>query len=216
MMFRIVFWDVLLCKMIVDRRFRGAYCLHHEWQSFYTAVHPRRQFWTSYSPPWELEISHTMKWWNTHKISLAVLCAVAAQTGIWNKWMSTSRGYETSECQRHVGMKQVNVNVTCVWNKWMSTSRGYETSECQRHVGMKQVSVNVTWIWNKWMSTSRVYETSECQRHVGMHAVVSPNTSQGRDTARQAYSKWDEAYSYFVTRLKCTLNCQWIRFFSWK
>jgi hypothetical protein len=47
--------------MIVDRRFRGAYCLHHlwnvGWQSFYTAVHPRRQIWTSYSPPWELEIS---------------------------------------------------------------------------------------------------------------------------------------------------------------
>jgi len=29
MMFRIVFWDVLPCKIIVDRRFRGAYCLHH-------------------------------------------------------------------------------------------------------------------------------------------------------------------------------------------
>jgi hypothetical protein len=30
MMFRIVFWDVLPCKIIVDRRFRGAYCLHHQ------------------------------------------------------------------------------------------------------------------------------------------------------------------------------------------
>jgi hypothetical protein len=29
MKFRIVFWDVLPCKMIVDRRFRGACCLHH-------------------------------------------------------------------------------------------------------------------------------------------------------------------------------------------
>jgi hypothetical protein len=119
-MFRIVFWDVLPCKIIVDRRFRGTYCLHHQgwvslarkdrvyvgvqwtgltwfltyrlsfpidqpntldsyitaflslipddggstylWnvarQLFYTAVHPRRQFWTSYSPPWELGISH--------------------------------------------------------------------------------------------------------------------------------------------------------------
>jgi hypothetical protein len=27
--FRCVFWDVLPCKMIVDRRFRGAYCVHH-------------------------------------------------------------------------------------------------------------------------------------------------------------------------------------------
>jgi hypothetical protein len=26
-------------------------------QLFYTVVHPTRQFWTSYSPPWELEIS---------------------------------------------------------------------------------------------------------------------------------------------------------------
>jgi hypothetical protein len=30
MMFRTVFWDVLPCKMIVDRRLRGAYCLHHQ------------------------------------------------------------------------------------------------------------------------------------------------------------------------------------------
>jgi hypothetical protein len=29
MMFRVVFWDILSCKMIADRRFRGAYCLHH-------------------------------------------------------------------------------------------------------------------------------------------------------------------------------------------
>jgi hypothetical protein len=30
-------------------------------QLFYTAVHPRRQYWTSYSLPWELEISHNIK-----------------------------------------------------------------------------------------------------------------------------------------------------------
>jgi hypothetical protein len=29
-MFRVVFWDILPCKMIVDRHFRGAYCLHHQ------------------------------------------------------------------------------------------------------------------------------------------------------------------------------------------
>jgi hypothetical protein len=40
--FRAVFRDILPCKIIVDRRFRGAYCLHHQ----------------GYSPPWELEISH--------------------------------------------------------------------------------------------------------------------------------------------------------------
>jgi hypothetical protein len=30
MKFRIVFWDVLLCKIIVDRRFRAVCCLHHQ------------------------------------------------------------------------------------------------------------------------------------------------------------------------------------------
>jgi len=30
-------------------------------QSIYTAVQPRRQLWTSYSPPWELEISQSYK-----------------------------------------------------------------------------------------------------------------------------------------------------------
>jgi hypothetical protein len=74
--FRFVFWDVLPCKIIVDRRFRGTCCLHHHhrpddggstylWnvgpQLFYMAVHPRRQIWTSHSLPWELEISHTRK-----------------------------------------------------------------------------------------------------------------------------------------------------------
>jgi hypothetical protein len=30
MKFRIVFWDVLPCRIIVDRRFRGKCCLHHQ------------------------------------------------------------------------------------------------------------------------------------------------------------------------------------------
>jgi hypothetical protein len=56
MKFRIVFWDVLPCKIIVDRRFRCTCCLMMEAartsetyvgrKLFYTAVHPKRQFWT--------------------------------------------------------------------------------------------------------------------------------------------------------------------------
>jgi hypothetical protein len=30
MKFRFVFWDVMPCKIIVDRRFRGTCCLHHQ------------------------------------------------------------------------------------------------------------------------------------------------------------------------------------------
>jgi hypothetical protein len=50
MMFRVVFWDILPCKMVVDRRFRGDGGSTNLWnfdrQSFYTAVYPRRQLWT--------------------------------------------------------------------------------------------------------------------------------------------------------------------------
>jgi hypothetical protein len=30
MKFRFVFWEVLPCKIIFDRRFRGTFCLHHQ------------------------------------------------------------------------------------------------------------------------------------------------------------------------------------------
>jgi hypothetical protein len=49
--------NVLVCSELSS----GMYC-RVKWgrQSSYTAVHPRRQFWTSYSPPCELEISQTV------------------------------------------------------------------------------------------------------------------------------------------------------------
>jgi hypothetical protein len=43
MKFKIVFWDVLPCKMIVDRRFRGTYCLHHPDDFKFS----RRRVWSS-------------------------------------------------------------------------------------------------------------------------------------------------------------------------
>jgi hypothetical protein len=50
-MFRIAFWDVLPCKMIVDRGFRGAYCLHHQgWVRRTTSLSLLS---------WDTDISHT-------------------------------------------------------------------------------------------------------------------------------------------------------------
>jgi hypothetical protein len=52
MKFKIVFWDVLPCKIILDRRFRGTCCFHQHVPLkrrstiFYTEVYPRRKFWT--------------------------------------------------------------------------------------------------------------------------------------------------------------------------
>jgi hypothetical protein len=58
MKFRIVFWDVLPCKIIVDQRFRRTCCLHLQGWSLISR-HPRRQFWSSY-------------WINSRKYSFAL------------------------------------------------------------------------------------------------------------------------------------------------
>jgi hypothetical protein len=42
-MFRAVFWVILPCKMIVDRRFRGAYCLHHQYNREDSSEHHTRR-----------------------------------------------------------------------------------------------------------------------------------------------------------------------------
>jgi hypothetical protein len=35
-----VFWDIAPCSHVeVDRRFRGAYCLHHQWALMMETVH---------------------------------------------------------------------------------------------------------------------------------------------------------------------------------
>jgi hypothetical protein len=92
-MFRIVFWDVLPCKIIVGRRFRGAYCLHHRSvDNFYTAVHPRRQFWTSYSPPWELEIAHVLllfaSLWTFLNKHVEDYSHSRVVDGTWGEWLA--------------------------------------------------------------------------------------------------------------------------------
>jgi hypothetical protein len=89
MMFRFVFWGVLPCKIIVDRRFRGTCCLHHQgpddggitylWnvsrQLIYTAVHPRRQISSSSGglrqckrprAHWQLQLLSLLVAWQEH------------------------------------------------------------------------------------------------------------------------------------------------------
>jgi hypothetical protein len=76
--FHAVLWNVDNNQELVQRNFDSRVVIissahiipddggsTHLWnvgrQLFYTAVHPRRQLWTSYSPPWELEISQKLK-----------------------------------------------------------------------------------------------------------------------------------------------------------
>jgi hypothetical protein len=54
--FRIVFWDDDGGSMYLWNVGR---------QLFYTALHPRRQFWTSYSPLWELTCGLLQTTWRT-------------------------------------------------------------------------------------------------------------------------------------------------------
>jgi hypothetical protein len=48
MKFRFVFWDVLPCKITVDRRFRGTCCLHHQFNLVtvaWTFLYSRNKKW---------------------------------------------------------------------------------------------------------------------------------------------------------------------------
>jgi hypothetical protein len=47
MMFRVVFWDILPCIMIIPDDGGSTHLWNVGQQSFYTAVYPRRQLWTS-------------------------------------------------------------------------------------------------------------------------------------------------------------------------
>jgi hypothetical protein len=44
MKFRFVFWDVLPCKIIVDRRFRGTCYLHHKMDQVLTVASMKFKF----------------------------------------------------------------------------------------------------------------------------------------------------------------------------
>jgi hypothetical protein len=90
-MFRIVFWGVLPCKMIVDRRFRGAYCLHH--QEIETSVY--NHFTRQYIPEDNSE-HHTRRRENlkSHKKKNVPVW----YTGIYRTISST--GYNKSKVQR--------------------------------------------------------------------------------------------------------------------
>jgi hypothetical protein len=57
-----VFWDVAACCLVdIGRHFRGAYCLHHEdYLPDYTVQQPTSQP-SSYSSPWQPEISQMKK-----------------------------------------------------------------------------------------------------------------------------------------------------------
>jgi hypothetical protein len=93
MKFRFVFWDVLPCKIIVYRRFRGTFCLHHQedeyhpddggstyfWnvglQLFYTAVHIRRQIWTSL----EIKLSRRIELLKAEQVRTMLLWVVSGR-----------------------------------------------------------------------------------------------------------------------------------------
>jgi hypothetical protein len=72
-MFRIVFWDVLPCKIMVDNYFTS-----------------QKTFWTSYSQPWELEIWNSKPLWMgtsfLHTSSVRVHLFLLLRTVIW-RWL---------------------------------------------------------------------------------------------------------------------------------
>jgi hypothetical protein len=117
------FWDILPCKMIVDRRFRGAYCLHHQ-----GGVYPRRQLWTSYSPPWELEISRKLRCLlrNTKTQKRVMRWATCHYVSQW--FPNYMRVAETSKWQLCMWcVRQVSCFKNCS-SDWWNWSRPYTRS----------------------------------------------------------------------------------------
>jgi hypothetical protein len=70
MKFRIVFWDVLPCKIIV-LMMEAVRTSETSVDNHFTRQYiPEDKFWTSYSPPWELEIIRMMEAVRTSETSV--------------------------------------------------------------------------------------------------------------------------------------------------
>jgi hypothetical protein len=113
MKFRIVFWDVLPCKIIVDRRFRGTCCLiPDDGGSTYLWNVGRQLFWnwivvhkTQFTPPtmsvcmhweaqWQQSIPRTSPIPHSRQLSLYLLQYVTDSTSdSWNDLRTSARGY---------------------------------------------------------------------------------------------------------------------------
>jgi hypothetical protein len=119
----IAFWDVAPCSRVgVDRRFRYAYSLHHQgddgsskhlWnigqlQRDYTALHPR----TSYSSPWEREISHTSV---SVDYVLIDYCLVLCYQRHHNPWQYNSHFHHRENLISHKHATE-NVKDTNFWS----------------------------------------------------------------------------------------------------
>jgi hypothetical protein len=88
-----------------------------------TAVHTRRQFWTSYSPPWELEISHSF-----NMIALMMEAARTSETSVDNYF---TRQYIQEDNSEHHTRRRENLksHIAFIWSPlMMEAARTSETS----------------------------------------------------------------------------------------
>jgi hypothetical protein len=70
----------MYCRILIPDDGGSTYLWNVGRQLFCTAVHPRRQFWTSHSPPWELEISQV-------KLSTLFKCKVKNTQSFTRFWV---------------------------------------------------------------------------------------------------------------------------------
>jgi hypothetical protein len=90
MKFRFVFWDVLPCKIIVDRRFRGTCYLHHQGDDSSShlrkiindVVQPRRELWYQHG--------------NTAIVKSKKSCPATRHGGAWGERRYSSYSFTTS------------------------------------------------------------------------------------------------------------------------
>jgi hypothetical protein len=103
MKFRIVFWDVLPCKIIVDRRFRGTCCLHHqEWVV-------ENYFIRQYIPEDNFELNYS--------------CFIFDKSLVRSLMMEATRTSETSVdnyfTQQYIPEDNSELYITCFTFEWL-------------------------------------------------------------------------------------------------
>jgi hypothetical protein len=146
-----VFWVVTPCSLVdVYRRFRDVCCLYHQGGKHlpdYTAQRPRRQP-SSYSPPWEHQISNGIAW---------------LKAAIWNL-KGIKRGSDKGRyplCLGDEDGKPINMSLKCMgtkrwkdkfWcNKWLRVDEdlALKIIDCTNVIGVKNIGKYVYEVMRK-------------------------------------------------------------------
>jgi hypothetical protein len=147
MKFRIVFWDVVPCKIIVDRRFRGTCCPHHQgwdpWRQHTSETSVDNHFTRQYIPEDNSELhtrgrenlkSHSSPWWWRQHVPLKrrstiILHGSTSQKTILNFILAAVRTWNLTDVTKFLRW------ITCT----LQCNISYKIKQVSRDAGKEMV-----------------------------------------------------------------------------